>query len=164
MRFCVNGIRLEPVSEFKYFGCVLDESGTDETECIRKLASGRRVAGAIRSLVIARSLQLECARVLHDSLMVPVLTYGSETMIWRENEGSRIRAVHMDNLRDLLGIRRMDKIQNERGRQLCGVTKGADEKIDEGLLRWFDHMERMENDRIAKRAYVGECADSRSVG
>ena len=24
------GIRLEHVSEFKYFGCVLDESGTDE--------------------------------------------------------------------------------------------------------------------------------------
>ena len=26
------------------------------------------------------------------------------------------------------------------------------------------NMERMENDRIAKRAYVGECAGSRSVG
>ena len=25
-------------------------------------------------------------------------------------------------------------------------------------------MERMENDRIAKRVYVGECADIRSVG
>ena len=46
--------------------------------------SGRRVAGAIRSLVNGRSLQLECARVLHESLLVPVLTYGSE------NERSRI--------------------------------------------------------------------------
>ena len=45
------------------------------------MASGRRVAGAIRSLVNARSLQLECDRVLHDSLLVPVLTYGNETMI-----------------------------------------------------------------------------------
>ena len=25
-------------------------------------------------------------------------------------------------------------------------------------------MERIENDRIAKRVYVGECADNRSVG
>ena len=38
-----------------------------------------RVAGAIRSLFNARSLQLECARVFHESLLVPVLTYGSET-------------------------------------------------------------------------------------
>ena len=88
--------RLEHVSEFKYLGCVLDESSTDEAECSRKVARRRRVAGAIRSMVNA--LQLECARVLHKSLLVPVLTYGSETMIRREKERSRNRAVQMDNL------------------------------------------------------------------
>ena len=31
------------MSEFKYFGCVLDEAGTDKAECHRKVASGRRV-------------------------------------------------------------------------------------------------------------------------
>ena len=55
-------------------GCVLDKSGTDESDCSRKVVSGMIVAGAIRSLVNARSLQLECARVLHESLLVPVLT------------------------------------------------------------------------------------------
>ena len=78
---CVDEISWEYVSEFKYLGCVLNESGTDEAECSRKVASGRRVAGAIRSLVNARNLQLECGRVLHESMVVPVLTYGSETMI-----------------------------------------------------------------------------------
>ena len=34
----------------------------------------------------------------------------------------------------------------------------------ESILRWFDHVERMENDRIAKRVHVGECDGSRSVG
>ena len=60
---------------------VLDKSGIDEAECSRKVVSGRRVAVAIRYLVNARSLQLDCARVLHESLLVPVLMYGSETMI-----------------------------------------------------------------------------------
>ena len=80
----IDGIYLEHVWEFKYLGCVLEESGTDEAECSRKVASRTRVAGAIRSLVNARSLQLECAKVLHESLMMPVLMYGNETMIWRE--------------------------------------------------------------------------------
>ena len=65
----------------KYLRCVLDESGTDGAECSMKVASGRRVAGAIRSLVNARDLQLECGRVLHETLLVPVLMYGSETML-----------------------------------------------------------------------------------
>ena len=103
------GFRLEHVSEFKYLGCVLDEPGTDVAECSMRVASGRRVAGAIRYLVNASDLQLECARFLHETLVVPVLKYGSETMLWKEKEISRIRAVQMDNIRVLLGIKRMDK-------------------------------------------------------
>ena len=91
------------------------------------------------------------------SLLVAVLTNGCETRIWREKERSRIRAVQMDNLRDLLGIRRMDKVPNARIRK-CEVMKGMDKKIDEVVLQWSGHVERIENDRIAKRVYVGECA------
>ena len=43
-----------------------------------------------------------------------VLTFGSETMIWTEKETSRIRVVQMDNLRGLLGIRRMVRVPNAR--------------------------------------------------
>ena len=72
----VDGIRLEHVSEFKYLGCVLDESGTEGTKRSRKVVSGRRVAGTIRPQVNARDLQIECARVFHETLVVPVLMYG----------------------------------------------------------------------------------------
>ena len=82
----------------------LDESSTDGTECSRKVVNGRRVAGAIRSVVNARDLQFECARVLHETLLVLAHMYGSETMLWNEKR-SRIRAVQMDNLRGLLGSR-----------------------------------------------------------
>ena len=60
------------------------------------MASERKVAVVIRSLVNARDLQFECTRVLHETLPVPALLYVSETMIWREKERSRIRAIQMD--------------------------------------------------------------------
>ena len=97
-------------------------------------------------------------------MSVPVFTSGSETMIWREKERSRIRAVQMDNLRGLVGIRKMNKVSYALIRELCRVKKGINEKIDEGVLRWFGHVERMENDRIFKRIYVEECVGSRSLG
>ena len=43
----------------------------------RERAGGSRVADAIRFLVGSRDLQLECARVLHETLFVFVFTYGS---------------------------------------------------------------------------------------
>ena len=86
----VYRILLEHVSEFKYLGCVLDESGTDGAESSsRKMSSGKRSTGAIRSLVNARDLQLVCDRVVHETLFVPFLMYGSETMLWKE----KLRAV-----------------------------------------------------------------------
>ena len=65
--------------------------------------SGRRVAGTIRSLVDARDLQLEFAKVLHETLFVHVLTYGSETMLWREKERSSVRAVQMEKPQGIAG-------------------------------------------------------------
>ena len=64
---------------------------------------------------------------MHETLFVPVLLYGSETMLWKER--SRIRAVKMDDLRGLLGIIRMDRVPNTQIRELCGVKKGQDERI-----------------------------------
>ena len=73
-------------------------------------------------------------------LLAPVFTYGSETMFWKEEERSRIIAVYMINLRGLHVIRRMDRVPNVWIRELCGVTKGVDERIDEGVLWWFGHV------------------------
>ena len=70
----------------------MDEAGTDGAEC------SRIVASAIGSLVNARDSQIECARVLHETLSLPILKYTSETMLWKEEEISRVRAVQIDSL------------------------------------------------------------------
>ena len=71
------------------------------------------------------------------------LMYGSETMLWKEEETSRIMALQMDTFRGLLGIRRMDRVLNAWIRELCGVKKGLDERIDEGVLRWFGNVKKI---------------------
>ena len=51
-------------------------------------------------------------------MVVPTLIYGSKTMSWKEEERSRIRVVQMDNIRGLLGIRKMDRVPNAWIRKL----------------------------------------------
>ena len=60
--------------------------------------------------------------------------YGSETMLGKKKERSRVRAVHMDNHRGLLGTRRMDMVPNPRIKELCRLQKCLDERISEGVL------------------------------
>ena len=52
-------------------------------------------------------------------------------MLWKEKERSRVRAVQLDNLRGLLGIRRIDSpkcmdkgvLRSEEGSRLKGLMK-----------------------------------------
>ena len=46
-----------------------------------KVVRGKKVTGVIRSLINAKSLQLECTRVLHQDLLGRLLMYGSKTMV-----------------------------------------------------------------------------------
>ena len=63
-------------------------------------------------MVNAWDFQFECGRFFHEILLVPVLMNGSETLLRKEKERSRIRAVMRDNLRGLLGIRGINRIPN----------------------------------------------------
>ena len=70
--------------------------------------------------------------VLHETLLVPVLMHGSETMLWKEKEKSRIKDVQMDNLRGFFGIRKMDRVPNAR---IKVFSDGLDMWIITGSLR-----------------------------
>ena len=90
------------------------------------MGSGRKITGAIRSLVNAKVLRLECVGALHETLLLLVMFYGSKTMAWREND-VEIRDDQMDRLRDLLGIlgiRRMDRLPNAQIRDVWSVEEG----------------------------------------
>ena len=56
-------------------------------------------------------------------------------LLRKEKERSRVSAVQMENLKGLLGIRRMDRVQNARIRELCGEKNSLYERIDEGVVR-----------------------------
>ena len=93
------------------------------------LLSGRKAGDQIRSLVKARGLQLEWAKLLHEALPMPDLLYGSETMIWREENRSKIRDVHLDIMRGLLGEGRVHRKLDAWIRELYGVMKGVGENV-----------------------------------
>ena len=43
------------------------------------------------------------------------------------------------------------------------VERGVDERINESVIRWFGHIERMKSDKSAKNVYVGKCVGSHSI-
>ena len=60
--------------------------GTEDDECCKKVANGRKVGGVIRSLTNVRSLQLEHGRVLYKAMLTTILLYGDENDTGREGK------------------------------------------------------------------------------
>src|SRR5678815_335511 len=87
--------------------------------------------------------------------------YSSESMVWNKRYRSKVQCVQMDNLRSVLGVRRIDKMRNERIGELCGAKKRVNERINESTLRLFGHVERMNDSRLVKRMYSCECVGNR---
>ena len=59
---------------------------------------------------------------MHETLPVPVLMYGSETMLWRE-ERFRLKGVQMNNLRGLLLLKSNPSRQHAKVLYRWGVRK-----------------------------------------
>merc|ERR1711905_9716 len=78
-------------------------------------------------------------------------------MAWMLNvhESRKVEAVEMSCLRCICGVRRMDRISNVEIRRRCGKTVGVGERMDQGVLRWFGHVERMEEEAMRKKDKKG---------
>ncbi len=45
----------------------------------------------------------------------------------------------------------MDRVRNEEVRRRTGVVKELAERAEQRVLRWFGHVERMEEERLVKK-------------
>ena len=55
----------------------------------------------------------------------------------------------MNCLRNICDLRRIDRVPNVEIRR-CGKNVSVSQRIDQGVLRWFRHVERMGDERMAK--------------
>ncbi len=111
-KIILNGEEMQ-VSEFKYLGSVMCKHGGTEGEIRERALQGRRVAGSLRQIINGRSVSMEVKRDLRSTIVVPALTYASETWAWNESQRSRVQAVEMSYFGNVYGVSRMDGMSNE---------------------------------------------------
>ena len=101
---------------------------------------------------------------MYERIVEPSLLYGSEVWGLNVHERKRIEAVEMNCLRNICGVRRTDRVRNEEIRRRCRKKASVGERMDQSILRWFGHVERMEDDRLARKVYESEMQGPRCRG
>ena len=125
----LNNQVMENVRSFKYLGSVMSKDGSIEDDVQEKVQQGKRTAGTLRAVTRNRSVSMEVKRSLHGSVLIPSMTYGSETWAMLERQKSRLRGVETSYMRSACGVTWRDRRTNEELRERCGVEVNVVEAI-----------------------------------
>ena len=76
----------------------------------------------------------------------------------------KVNVLEMKCWRSLVGVSRMDRVRNEEVRRRAGIEMELASRPDQRALRWFGHVERMDDYRMARRVLMAEVSGGRVRG
>ena len=160
----LNGRRMEEVETYRYLGVdISNDSGMGE-EVNHRIGEARKAWGALKDVWKKRHISREAKVGMYEGIIEPSLMYGCEAWVLNVRDRKRMEAVEMNCLRNICGIRRIDRVPNVEIRRMCNRSGSVSQRMDQGVLRWFGHVERMGNERLVKRVYESEVRGVRKRG
>ena len=147
---------MEEVGTYRYLGVDISNDGGMGEEVNHRIGEARRAWGALKNVWKKRHISREAKVGMYEGIVEPSLLYGCETWVLNVRDRRRMEAVEMNCLRNICRLRRIDRVPNVEIRRMCGRDVSVSQRMDQGVLRWFGHVERMENERLVKRMYESE--------
>ena len=152
----LNGEVLKEVDQFKYLGSVIAVNGGVEADVRHRVNEGCKVLGALKVVMKNRGQGMNVKKVFYEKVVVPTVMYGSESWGMKVNERQKLNVFEMKYLRSMTGVSRLDRVRNEVVRRELAA------RVDMNVLRWFGHVERMDNERLLKKVMNAK-VDGRSA-
>lgn len=150
----VNRHNFENVRSFEYLGTTLTNNNKISEEISRRIMAGNRTYYANIKLFKSRLLSRTTKAKIYKTLVRPVVTYGSEAWNLLANDANKLRTFERKVIRRIYGpiqnqngwrIRTNDEIQNILNQEdIVRFVKAQ-------RMRWFGHVERMEEKRMPRK-------------
>ena len=82
--------------------------------------------------------------------------YGPEAWGLRTAYRTKVNVLEMKCLRSLVGMSRMERVRNDEMRRIARKQRKLASRMDQRLLWWFEHVERMDKYRMARMVLMVE--------
>lgn len=146
----VGEVRIQQVSNFTYLGVNINEENLQEVELNKRIGKYNANVNMLYPILKDKSVPTKCKTIIFNSILKPILLYGSETWALTTKTESKLQAAEMRVLRLIRGVTRMDRMRSTRIREELGVGS-VTEEVEETKLRWYGHVKRMNDSRHAKK-------------
>ena len=160
----LRGIVLEQVPKFTYLGIEISAKRDLKQEVRIQATKAARISGCLYNLIWSNKYMSRESKVrIYKTNVRPVLTYASETRAETTYTQQLLRTTEMKTIRAICGKTLRDKIRSDHLRQLSGI-QDITKWTNVGRREWNNHVERMEDSRLAKIAKDNRPQGVRSRG
>ena len=133
-------------------------------DVLHRINEEYRALGELKSVLSNRGLGIKAKKCLYTGVIVPMALYRAEAWGMRSAERRKVNVLEKKCLRSLVGVSRMDRVRNEEMRRRAGIERELANRADQRVLRWFGHVERIDEYRMSRRVLMAEVSRGRVRG
>ena len=109
-------------------------------------------------------MHIKVKKFPYEGVIVPTELYGIEAWDMRSAERRKVNVLEMTCLRSLVGVSQMDRVTNEEVCRRAGIEIELVSCADQLELRWFGHVGRIVEYRMARMVLMAEVSGGRVRG
>ena len=104
---------IKNVKQYEYLGVTISDDGKDDKDIMKKTGKGKNMIRALHPILWNKNLTKKTKRNIYQTMIRPVLTYGSEVWVVDGNMSRKLLAAEMMYWRRCSGLTLMDRVRNE---------------------------------------------------
>ena len=97
-------------------------------------------------------------------MVVPKIMHGSKVWVLNADDRHRLEVFKMRSLRNMCGVTLRDRVRNVRIREWCGWVREIISRYEQGILKWYGHVLRMDDERLTERVFEDVVEGNRGRG
>lgn len=160
----IDGIQLEKVSEYKYLGTLINETGDQNQEIKRRIEIARSTFIKMKKLFCNRDISIQLRTRMLKCYVFSTLLYGAEAWTLKQKNIKNIESFEMWCYRRILKISWMDRVTNEE--VICRINNEPEVllNIKKRKLEYLGHLMRGQKYTFLQNIMQGKIQGRRSIG
>ena len=115
-----------------------------------------RVWGVLKNVLGNRGLGIKAMKCLYEGVIVKMALYRAEAWDMRSANRRKVNVLEMKCLRSLERVSGVGRVRNKEVCRRAGIEGDLASRTDQRVLRWFGHVERMDEYCMARRVLIAK--------
>ena len=136
---------------YKYLGVNITQDGRLDAAIKNRNIQGRRAISMMNGILWDQTISKANKKLIYNTILRSIVTHSCEVWQMKQSTEKMLTTTEMDFWRRAAGKSRIERVRNERIREIMEVRHTIVDDIKTKQLIWYGHVQRMADNRLPKQ-------------